>query len=94
MRARLNDFKTNLAKKQSSFKSFSPFKFYRNGLSIKKVKGFKTKIREALNKTLKKHRTTRIFLILMSKWFFIGYLLFKFLIKVMVIYLIYKRSYN
>ncbi len=51
----------------------------------------KEKIKKALSDILKKHRNTKIFLILMGKWFFFGYILFKIIIKVIVIYYIYKK---
>jgi hypothetical protein len=49
-------------------------------------------IKNSLNKILKQHKDTKIFLILMGKWFFIGFILFKYFIKGIVIYIIYKKT--
>ncbi len=49
------------------------------------------RINRAINDILKKHRNTKIFLIFMGKWFFIGFLLFKYIIKGLVLYIIYKK---
>lgn len=48
-------------------------------------------INKALAHILKKHRNTKIFLILMGKWFFIGYWIIKLIIKVGIIYYVYKK---
>ncbi len=48
-------------------------------------------IKKALNIILKKHKSTKIFLIIMGKWFFIGFLLFKYIIKGIILYIIYKK---
>lgn len=51
-------------------------------------------IKNALNIILKKHKSTKIFLIIMGKWFFFGFLLFKYIIKGIILYIIYKRRYK
>lgn len=49
-------------------------------------------MKQALNRILKKHSYSRVFFIFFSKWFFIGFWLTKFLIKVIVLFYIYKKS--
>lgn len=48
-------------------------------------------IRNSIKRILNKHRNSRVFFIFMSKWFFIGFWLFKLSIKLMVIFYIYKK---
>jgi hypothetical protein len=49
-------------------------------------------IQKAINRIHNKQRSSRIFLILMGKWFFFGFLIFKYIIKVSVLYYLYKKS--
>jgi hypothetical protein len=51
----------------------------------------KEKINKALSVILKKHKNTKIYLIIMGKWFFFGFLLFKYIFKGFIIYYIYKK---
>lgn len=51
----------------------------------------KEKIKKGLNGILKKHKNTKIFLILMGKWFFFGFVIFKYIIKGFIIYYVYKK---
>ena len=46
----------------------------------------------AINSIIRSHKKSRVFLILMSKYFFFGFILFKFLIKASIVYLVYKKS--
>ena len=49
-------------------------------------------IHRAINHILHKQKNSRIFLILMGKWFFFGFIIFKYIIKGLILYYIYKRS--
>lgn len=49
-------------------------------------------IHKAMNHILHKQKNSRIFLILMGKWFFFGFLIFKYIIKGLVLYYLYKKS--
>jgi len=47
---------------------------------------------KAINHILHKQKNSRIFLILMGKWFFFGFLVFKYIIKGLILYYLYKKS--
>ena len=49
-------------------------------------------LHKSINHILHKHKKSRIFLIIMGKWFFIGILTFKYIIKGLIFYYIYKKS--
>lgn len=49
-------------------------------------------MKQALIRILKKHSYSRVFFIFFSKWFFIGFWATKFLIKVLVLFYLYKKS--
>ena len=52
----------------------------------------KHQIEKSIRYILKKHSYSRIFLILMGKTFFVGYILFKALIKILILYYLYKKT--
>jgi len=45
----------------------------------------------AINSILRTHKNSRMFLILMSKYFFFGFILFKYILKGIIVYYIYKK---
>lgn len=49
-------------------------------------------IENQLIRILNKHANSRFYLIFMSKWFFILYIVFKILIKLSIVYYIYKKT--
>lgn len=49
-------------------------------------------IKNQIKWTLKKHQHSRVFLIFMSKWFFIGFWIIKLSLKVIIVYYMYKKS--
>lgn len=51
-------------------------------------------IHKSLNHILLKHKKSRIFLIIMGKYFFIGMLTFKYIIKGLIFYYLFKKSKN
>lgn len=51
-------------------------------------------IEKQISRIMKKHTNSRVFLILMSKWFFIAFWFFKLLVKISIIYYFYKKSGN
>jgi hypothetical protein len=52
----------------------------------------KQQIERSIQYILKKHKKSRIFLILMGKWFFFGFLIFKYIIKGFILFYIYKKT--
>jgi hypothetical protein len=52
----------------------------------------KHQIENSIKFILKKHKYSRLFLIVMGKTFFIGYILFKTFIKLCVLYYIYQKT--
>lgn len=67
-------------------------------IKINIARGFKEKhktiLHRSLNHILRKHQRTRIFLFLMGKYFFFGYILFKTIIKILIVYYLYKKRYR
>lgn len=49
-------------------------------------------IQNQLRKILNNHRNSRVYLIMMSKWFFIIFWAFKLLVKISILFFIYKKS--
>jgi hypothetical protein len=52
----------------------------------------KQQIEKSIRYILKKHSYSRIFLILMGKTFFFGFLIFKYIIKGIILYYLYKKT--